>query len=375
MQHPTLTNVRIRHTNDARHIFYAVARNILPMTTRRLDAEERRAIASGCVYVWEERCANSEPLVWAWSAGATDGMGWGPSRVRDEFLFYQQRENEPSEDPNNPSARWASMMRKSNARGALHFSRSEADRLIKQTYSDRPRGITRKWHLTAYFSQTTLDNLGTIDGLVSDIGAATHEPWGISMPPPTAIPYSAEPQKWRTGSPPPRHSAPFAPPQRAYPTPRSSYESAGSPHYTPTAVHRVPPPPHQGHLPNIHDSGLTVYRDASPYTHSSSSSSDHSTSPRTFSSPLTPPSNVSLTLSVKELAAPPSGPKLVPIEYLQGLQAQGRRRDPMDELYLKRFAAPERSSRRDSWNGAGSPYQFVDDEAKSARVRDGGARW
>ncbi len=57
-------------------------------------------------------------------------MGWGPSRVRDvsltrrmlrarltlcvfaqEFLFYHQRENEVHEDPNNPSARWASMMR------------------------------------------------------------------------------------------------------------------------------------------------------------------------------------------------------------------------------------------------------------------------
>lgn len=43
MQQPTLTNIRIRSTRDALQIFYAVARNILPMTTRRLDAEERRA--------------------------------------------------------------------------------------------------------------------------------------------------------------------------------------------------------------------------------------------------------------------------------------------------------------------------------------------
>lgn len=47
MQRPTLTNVRIRSTRDALQIFYAVARNILPMTTRRLDAEERRA----CVHI------------------------------------------------------------------------------------------------------------------------------------------------------------------------------------------------------------------------------------------------------------------------------------------------------------------------------------
>lgn len=60
MQQPTLQNVRIRSTRDALQIFYAVARNILPITSRRLDAEERRAIVPGNVYVWEERCANAE---------------------------------------------------------------------------------------------------------------------------------------------------------------------------------------------------------------------------------------------------------------------------------------------------------------------------
>ena len=60
MQQPTLTNVRIRSTRDANQIFYAVARNILPMTVRRLDAEERRAITSGNVYVWEERGSSTE---------------------------------------------------------------------------------------------------------------------------------------------------------------------------------------------------------------------------------------------------------------------------------------------------------------------------
>ena len=43
MQQPTCSNIRIRSTRDALQIFYAVARSILPMTTRRLDAEERRA--------------------------------------------------------------------------------------------------------------------------------------------------------------------------------------------------------------------------------------------------------------------------------------------------------------------------------------------
>ncbi len=101
MQRPTLANVRIRSTRDAAHIFLAVAQNRLPMTVRRLDAEERRAIVSGNVYVWEERGANSEATglgIERWSVFSsystvyrailtgkcrTDGMRWSPSRVRD----------------------------------------------------------------------------------------------------------------------------------------------------------------------------------------------------------------------------------------------------------------------------------------------------
>jgi hypothetical protein len=60
MQRPTLSDVRIRSTRDAHRIFYAVSMKQLPMTMRRLDAEERRAIGSGNVYVWEERGANAE---------------------------------------------------------------------------------------------------------------------------------------------------------------------------------------------------------------------------------------------------------------------------------------------------------------------------
>ncbi|KAG5654573.1 hypothetical protein H0H81_000098 [Sphagnurus paluster] len=78
MQNPTLQNVRIRSVRDALQVFYGVATKRLPLITRRLDAEERRSIVSGNVYVWqvkvfslyvfsaypmfrEERGANSEP--------------------------------------------------------------------------------------------------------------------------------------------------------------------------------------------------------------------------------------------------------------------------------------------------------------------------
>ncbi|KAI0674512.1 Gti1/Pac2 family-domain-containing protein [Trametes maxima] len=421
MQQPTLTNVRIRSTRDALQIFYAVARNILPMTTRRLDAEERRAISSGCVYIWEERCANSEATGMGMERW-TDGMGWGPSRVRDEFLFYHQRENDAHDDPNNPSARWASMMRRRDARGNPPFSRSDAERLIKQTYSvhvslneDRARGLIRKWHLTAYFSQTTIDSLGTIDDIPGvgdvvvpeglfksaraskankridpppeDVGPTTHEPWGINInpaPPHTLPPYAVDTTpKWSHPSPRLSHSphvgpGPYAVRSNTYPPIPPSYDSPSHP------GHPLPPPPSQypqnpplaGPLPNLHDTGLHVYRDPSPYAQSSSSSSDPSTSPRPFSSPLTPPSNASLPLSMKPEK---SAPQLVPLSYLQGLQQ--RPRDPMDELYLKRFASPDipQESPRASWaaplNRRGSLYdRFPEDEAKPAALVQG-SRW
>ncbi|KAJ7599228.1 Gti1/Pac2 family-domain-containing protein [Mycena floridula] len=173
MQRPTLDNVRIRSTRDALHVFHGVARNVLPLITRRLDADERRAIVAGNVYVWEERNVSTENIgvgMERW----TDGMGWGPSRVRDEFLFYHQKESDVEDDPLNPVTPLTLLLRKREAssrnsrNGSPHMQ--EPERLIKQTYSvhvslpaDRARGMVRKWHLTAYFSQERLDSLKTID--------------------------------------------------------------------------------------------------------------------------------------------------------------------------------------------------------------------
>lgn len=60
MQRATCTNIRIRSPADARVVFHAVLLNILPMVTRRLDAEERALIIPGSVYVWEERGPHAE---------------------------------------------------------------------------------------------------------------------------------------------------------------------------------------------------------------------------------------------------------------------------------------------------------------------------
>jgi len=162
MQRPTCNALRVRSPADAQVIFHAVSLNVLPMVSRRLDTEERRAISSGCVFVWEERGPNSEATglgIERW----TDGIRWGPSRVRDEFLFYHEKDPEPMDiemgsDSDSPFG--------SRARPGPSdaFFR---ENLIKQTYSvfvETPRG-RRKWHLIAYFTQESLDYLRSIDDI------------------------------------------------------------------------------------------------------------------------------------------------------------------------------------------------------------------
>ena len=111
MQRPTCTEIRVRSVSDALVIFYAVSKGLLPIVSRRLDSEERRCIRSGSVYVWEERGPDAEatgvshsisflipsilltppPLPPSLSQLGierwTDGIRWGPSRVRyDTFV-------------------------------------------------------------------------------------------------------------------------------------------------------------------------------------------------------------------------------------------------------------------------------------------------
>ncbi|KAG6831720.1 hypothetical protein H0H87_004271 [Tephrocybe sp. NHM501043] len=140
MQQPTLSGVRIRSSNDVHRIFYAVRLGLLKMLERRLDNEERDALGSGCVYVWEVRGSRqSNDVTGEGMDRFTEGKQWGPSRVRDDFLFYTQKHASAHTHP------W--------------------DHLVKQTYSawvDTSAG-KRKWQLTAYFTDNTVDTLRTID--------------------------------------------------------------------------------------------------------------------------------------------------------------------------------------------------------------------
>ncbi|KAJ7879587.1 Gti1/Pac2 family-domain-containing protein [Mycena olivaceomarginata] len=161
IQRPTCEGIRVRSPHDAHVIFHGVALGILPMITRRLDTEERRAITSGCVFVWEERGGhNAEPMglgIERW----TDSIRWGPSRVREEFLFYHERESSPVE---------IDMSYDSDAPSPLGYGPTHVlmrENLIKQTYSVFVETASgrRKWHLIAYFTQDTVDFLRTVDDL------------------------------------------------------------------------------------------------------------------------------------------------------------------------------------------------------------------
>ncbi|KAF8160700.1 Gti1/Pac2 family-domain-containing protein [Crassisporium funariophilum] len=158
MQPPTCSGLHVRKPYDAHVIFHAVTLGILPMVARRLDTDERRNISSGCVFVWEERGPNAEATglgIERW----TDSIHWGPSRVRDEFLFYHEKKTALATDLDMTSDSSDTTTR--TRRGPYRPS------LIKQTYSvfvETFRG-RRKWHLIAYFTQETLHQLHTIDDI------------------------------------------------------------------------------------------------------------------------------------------------------------------------------------------------------------------
>ncbi|KAH9979007.1 hypothetical protein BGW80DRAFT_710686 [Lactifluus volemus] len=152
MQVPSCTNVRIRSTADVHKIFYAVYLGLLPMITRRLDAKEREALSSGYCYAWEDRGPHA--ITGIGIERFTEGRHWSASRVRDEFLFYYEK--------------WDPPKNKNGERTSDGQPPRDWDPFVKQTYSvylNENESNRRKWHLTAYFTQATVDSLGTVDDI------------------------------------------------------------------------------------------------------------------------------------------------------------------------------------------------------------------
>ncbi|KAG6841848.1 hypothetical protein C0991_006255 [Blastosporella zonata] len=204
MQQPTLINTRIRSTADAHRIFHAVQKGHLEKIKRRLDAEERGALGSGCIYVWEERGSHT-----------VDVTGLGIERFTEG--------KRPNDAPND----W--------------------DQLIKQTYSAwvNKREGKRKWHLTAYFTENTVNDLQTIDdiptishlfpspGLYQSARVASRRPQASkkrSDPSKrTAIDRTFAPFSNQASSEPVTMHNPYNPPADQFSTQSSSYSSRGLP--------------------------------------------------------------------------------------------------------------------------------------------------
>jgi len=127
-------------------------------------------IRSGAIFVWEE-CGDESGLK-RW----TDGRVWSQSRMREPYLFYDERlpedlQSTPEQRHRSPTYRFVGgVSRNSPTSPAMsHYERSgqHPGGLVKQAYSAwvllGPNAKPRKWHLTAYFMYSDLSSLPTPD--------------------------------------------------------------------------------------------------------------------------------------------------------------------------------------------------------------------
>ncbi|KAM6491108.1 Gti1/Pac2 family domain containing protein [Amanita muscaria] len=160
--HPSL---HVRDAHDAHVVLEAVRRNILPLIKRRLLTSEREDLKSGHVYVWEEAQDEGGLLRW------TDGRRWSQSRMRGDYLFYEEKIETTQEEREAKAARRARRASDPNAVIPPPVRRkdrpSKPNGLTKQTYSaivNFPEtGETRKWHVVAYFSGNDYTRLPVIE--------------------------------------------------------------------------------------------------------------------------------------------------------------------------------------------------------------------
>ncbi|KIK59589.1 hypothetical protein GYMLUDRAFT_1004459 [Collybiopsis luxurians FD-317 M1] len=170
MQRPTHPRLHVRDARDAHTVFEAVRQGQLRPVVRRLNEVERSMhVRSGSVFVWEE-CEDESGLK-RW----TDGRVWGQSRMREPYLFYDEKlpsdGDSPEQNQRHSTFRFVDgPTRSSPASSALlHQDRSGGNHsgLVKQAYSAwvvlAPNTKPRKWHLTAYFTYADLPSMPTID--------------------------------------------------------------------------------------------------------------------------------------------------------------------------------------------------------------------
>ncbi|KAH9957270.1 Gti1/Pac2 family-domain-containing protein [Lactifluus volemus] len=162
--HPSL---HIRDARDAHIILEAVRLNILPLITRRLSSTEREQLCSGNVFVWEE--AEFKGGLERW----TDGRRWSQSRMRGDYLFYEEKLEATQEERDMKAARRARRALDPLSVPPLTNRRqdrpSKPNGLTKQTFSTQVylpgANAPRKWHIVAYFSGNDYTRLQTIDDI------------------------------------------------------------------------------------------------------------------------------------------------------------------------------------------------------------------
>ncbi|KAI0324977.1 hypothetical protein GY45DRAFT_312025 [Cubamyces sp. BRFM 1775] len=165
--HATHPALHLRDARDAHIVFEAVRLGILPLITRRLTASEREQLVSGNVFVWEEAEHKQVGGLERW----TDGRRWSQSRMRGDYLFYEEKIETTPEEKEAKAARRARRTLDPFAAPPAPIRRqdrpSKPDGLTKQTYSThvhtRRGEPPRKWHIVAYFSGDDYTRLPVVE--------------------------------------------------------------------------------------------------------------------------------------------------------------------------------------------------------------------
>ncbi|CAA7271488.1 unnamed protein product [Cyclocybe aegerita] len=171
MQQATHPRLHLRDAHDAHAIFEAVRQGFLMPIVRRLNEMERATLVrSGAIFVWFETEDDAGLKRW------TDGRVWGQSRMREPYLFYDEKmpydaAHAASEANRAPAYRFVDGVARP---GPSSSAVSHTDRtahhhsgLVKQAYSAwvvaNPYAKPQKWHLTAYFTYADLPHLPTLE--------------------------------------------------------------------------------------------------------------------------------------------------------------------------------------------------------------------
>ncbi|KAJ7757250.1 Gti1/Pac2 family-domain-containing protein, partial [Mycena maculata] len=156
----------IRDITDAHRVLEAVRMDILPLVRRRLLPQERAQLQSGNVFVWEESEPEDGLVRW------TDGRRWSQSRMRGDYLYYEEKMEKTDAEKQAKAARRAMKVSECSASIPGPPKRkdrpSKADGLTKQTYSvtiqlPGSAATKKKWHIVAYFSARNCDILPVVE--------------------------------------------------------------------------------------------------------------------------------------------------------------------------------------------------------------------